>query len=172
MLKISFAVSEDEATLLTVMTRGLVTDVDVQQGKDLGYAKNRAIDKLWKNIPFCHAVAALSNLRMFDTSSGEELEDSEPVQDGQQVLLALEPPGGKAEASAAAEAFASVVSAVGRHKLGLDQEENKPSESMGATREELQKLSLKELKARLLEAGLSTEGCLEKGDLVDRLLTK
>ena len=58
MPKLSFAVSEDEATLLTVMTRGLATEVEVPAGKDLGYAKNRAIDKLWQNIPFCHAVAA------------------------------------------------------------------------------------------------------------------
>ena len=62
MPKLSFAVAEDEATLLTVMTRGLSTDIEVPKGKDLGYAKNRAIDKLWQNIPFCHAVAALPGL--------------------------------------------------------------------------------------------------------------
>eukprot|EP00439_Symbiodinium_sp_Y106_P073840 s3300_g14.t1 len=122
MPKLSFAVSEDEATLLTVMTRGLATEVEVPAGKDLGYAKNRAIDKLWQNIPFCHAVAALANLRIFDTESGEELQEGEAVKDGMKLLLALETPreGGP---SAAASAFASVVSAVGRHKLGLDGDE-------------------------------------------------
>ena len=61
----------------------------------------------------------LSGLRIFDTESGEELQEGEAVKDGMKLLLALEQPteGG---ASAAASAFASVVSAVGRHKLGLD----------------------------------------------------
>ncbi|OLP93777.1 Zinc finger CCCH domain-containing protein 64 [Symbiodinium microadriaticum] len=138
--------AQDEATLLTVMTRGLATDVDVPAGKDLGYAKNRAIDKLWQNIPFCHAVAALANLRIFDAESGEELQEGEAVWDGMKLLLAMETPG-EGGPSAAASAFASVVSAVGRHKLGLDGDG-------------------KELKARLKEAGLSTDGCLEKSDLI------
>lgn len=34
MLKLHFAVAEDEATLLTVMTRGLATEVEVPAGKD------------------------------------------------------------------------------------------------------------------------------------------
>ena len=44
------------------------------------------------------------------------------MKDGMKLLLALETPreGGP---SAAASAFASVVSAVGRHKLGLDGDE-------------------------------------------------
>ena len=55
---------------------------------------------------------------MFDADSGEELQEGEAVQDGMKLLLALEEPG--EGPSAAASAFASVVSAVGRHKLGLD----------------------------------------------------
>ena len=39
--------------------------------------------------------------------------------DGMKLLLAMETPG-EGGPSAAASAFASVVSAVGRHKLGLD----------------------------------------------------
>ena len=46
MLKLHFAVAEDEATFLTVMTKGLATEVEVPAGKDLEFAKNRAIDKL------------------------------------------------------------------------------------------------------------------------------
>lgn len=34
MLKLHFAVAEDEQTLLTVMTRGLATEVEVPPGKD------------------------------------------------------------------------------------------------------------------------------------------
>ena len=41
------------------------------------------------------------------------------MKDGMKLLLALETPAGGGP-SAAASAFASVVSAVGRHKLGLD----------------------------------------------------
>ena len=76
MPKLSFTVSEDEATLLTVMTRGLATDVDVPAGKDLGYAKNRAIDKLWQNIPFCHAVAAPPGLQCKFQNSQRVLPDT------------------------------------------------------------------------------------------------
>ena len=34
MLKLHFSVTEDEATLLTVMTTGLATEVEVPRGKD------------------------------------------------------------------------------------------------------------------------------------------
>lgn len=39
------------------------------------------------------------------------------------------------------------------------------------SREDLQSLSSKELKSLIAEAGLSSEGCLEKAELVDRLLS-
>ena len=65
-----------------------------------------------------HALR-LSNLRMFDATSGDELQEGEAVQDDMKVLLALDQPAGEGP-SAAASAFASVISAVGRHKLGLD----------------------------------------------------
>ncbi|CAJ1405463.1 unnamed protein product [Effrenium voratum] len=152
------------------MTRGLQTEVEVPEGKDVGFAKNRAIDKLWQSIPFCHAVAALSNLRVFE--SGEELEDSAPCWDGQRLLLAAEPPSADGAATAgagsAAAAYAEAVGAIGRHKLGLDAP--KPAGTSPAA-EELMKLPMKELKARLAAAGKSAEGCLEKADLVDRLMS-
>ncbi|CAK9077419.1 Cocaine esterase [Durusdinium trenchii] len=165
MLKLHFSVTEDEATLLTVMTTGLATEVEVPRGKDVGFAKNRAIDKLWPSIPFCHAVAALSNLRIFD-DQGEELNDGDAcsaLSEGQHLRLSAAPPGPRGVSagpvSAGAQVFASTVSAVGRHKLGLD--------AAGPdSREELMKLPLKELKARLAASGLSAEGCLEKADLV------
>ncbi|CAK9096032.1 unnamed protein product [Durusdinium trenchii] len=161
MLKLHFSVTEDEATLLTVMTTGLATEVEVPRGKDVGFAKNRAIDKLWPSIPFCHAVAALSNLRIFD-DQGEELNDGDAcsaLSEGQHLRLSAAPPGPRGVSagpvSAGAQVFASTVSAVGRHKLGLD--------AAGPdSREELMKLPLKELKARLAASGLSAEGCLEK----------
>jgi hypothetical protein len=34
MLKLHFAVAEDEATFLTVFTRGLATEVEIPAGKD------------------------------------------------------------------------------------------------------------------------------------------
>mmetsp|Transcript_71439 Transcript_71439/g.157815 ORF Transcript_71439/g.157815 Transcript_71439/m.157815 type:complete len:165 (-) Transcript_71439:13-507(-) len=162
MLKLHFAVAEDEATFLTVFTRGLATEVEIPAGKDLEFAKNRAIDKLWPSIPFCHAVAALSQLRIFE--DGVEVDGSSACRDQQRLLLAAECPSEAKPAAAEAEAFAGAVGALGRHKLGLDAPECPES------REDLMKQPLKELKARLAKAGLSSEGCLEKADLVDRLL--
>ena len=46
MLRLQVAVAEDEATLLTVMTKGLGCELSLPEGKDVGYAKNRAIDQL------------------------------------------------------------------------------------------------------------------------------
>eukprot|EP00434_Breviolum_minutum_P010799 symbB.v1.2.009524.t4/scaffold606.1/size182035/14 len=165
MLKLHFAVAEDEQTLLTVMTRGLATEVEVPPGKDLEFAKNRAIDKLWQNIPFCHAVAALSTLRLFE--DGVEVLESTPCRDQQRLLLAAEAPDLAKPVAAEAAAFAGAVDALGRHKLGLNETEAtmKPE-----SRDELMKQPMKELKARLSKAGLSAEGCLEKADLVERLL--
>eukprot|EP00931_Biecheleriopsis_adriatica_P093620 TRINITY_DN67346_c0_g1_i1.p1 TRINITY_DN67346_c0_g1~~TRINITY_DN67346_c0_g1_i1.p1 ORF type:complete len:212 (+),score=55.20 TRINITY_DN67346_c0_g1_i1:63-638(+) len=188
MYRIHFSVGEDEATLLTVFTKGLKADVEVAPGKNLEFAKNRAVDKLWQHIPFCHAAAALCSLRIFDAATGDELQDTDLAEDGMQLVLAQEPPvPGKAPSATSAEATAymSAVSALGRQKLGLDRESLDANAAVDARRQpgtagygspaphsraELQALPLKDLKSRLSTAGISTEGCLEKADLVDRLL--
>eukprot|EP00930_Biecheleria_cincta_P087562 TRINITY_DN76792_c0_g1_i1.p1 TRINITY_DN76792_c0_g1~~TRINITY_DN76792_c0_g1_i1.p1 ORF type:complete len:505 (+),score=127.53 TRINITY_DN76792_c0_g1_i1:109-1623(+) len=58
-------------------------------------------------------------------------------------------------------------------ELEQELERCQSSDDAGAawSREDLQLLPSKELKALLAEAGLSSEGCLEKAELVDRLLS-
>lgn len=74
----------------------------------------------------CPQPPRLSNLRIFD-DQGEELNDGDAcsaLSEGQHLRLSAAPPGPRGVSagpvSAGAQVFASTVSAVGRHKLGLD----------------------------------------------------
>uniref|UniRef100_A0A7S4RY32 ARMET C-terminal domain-containing protein n=1 Tax=Alexandrium monilatum TaxID=311494 RepID=A0A7S4RY32_9DINO len=170
MPRVHFAVGEDEATLLTVFVRGLEAEIEVEEGQTVEFAKNRAIDQLWQKLPFCHASTALMSLQVFEADSCRELDERERVADGMRLVLAQEPPSEpSADASSAGAGFAKAFADAASKKLGMSSEAPQAG-GRHLTREALQKLSVKELRAVIAEAGASSADCVEKADLVERAL--
>mmetsp|Transcript_111353 Transcript_111353/g.237900 ORF Transcript_111353/g.237900 Transcript_111353/m.237900 type:complete len:177 (-) Transcript_111353:34-564(-) len=161
------SVGEDETTLLTVFVRGLNVDLDVASGSTVDFARNRAIDQLWAKVPFCHGATAMSTLRLFDAGTKRELQDNEPVEDGMHFVMAAETPREGVQTSGAA-AYADVASSFMKGKLGSAVEEVKAKSGVAPrSREELQRLSVKDLRKVIEDAGASSAGCVEKADLVE-----
>mmetsp|Transcript_11093 Transcript_11093/g.25221 ORF Transcript_11093/g.25221 Transcript_11093/m.25221 type:complete len:183 (+) Transcript_11093:101-649(+) len=173
---VHFSVGEDEATLLTVFVRGLEAGVDVDEGQTVEYAKNRAIDQLWQKLPFCHAATALSSLTVYEAETCREVYDDERVRDGMRLIIAHEPPSEQAaEAPSLGTGFAQAFADAAGKKLGVDTRPAaaKPPASGRhvPTQEELKRMSVRELRSIIADAGGSSADCKEKTDLVERALS-
>lgn len=91
MANVHVSVGRDQATFLTLFNKEpLEVDIQLERGKNVEWVKNRAIDQLWPRVGFCHAVAALASLRVFDAASGRELAESEAAEANSHIVLAQE----------------------------------------------------------------------------------
>merc|ERR1712032_101924 len=143
--------------------KGLEADIDVDKGQTVEYAKNRAVDKMWPQVPFCHAATALSGLDVFDAESLEELTGDEKVRDGMRLVIARDKPGTTPKAP-----DIQVPDRLSRpQKPPQAEEKEATARKKTYTREELNALSIKELKKVIERARGSAAGCLEKNELVE-----
>mmetsp|Transcript_75160 Transcript_75160/g.141764 ORF Transcript_75160/g.141764 Transcript_75160/m.141764 type:complete len:184 (-) Transcript_75160:94-645(-) len=177
MVRLRYSCGIDEHTVTAIFVKGLRTEVDVPKGNTVGYGKNRAIDKMWKQVPFCHAATALTSLTIYDAATFEEVDDEDVVREGAHYVLAHQAP--TKEELEEEEKLSKSKSAeymFGASKLPeTAPAENTPVSAAKATApeptkytcEDLQKLSVKELRKIIQGAGGSCEGCLEKSDLVE-----